>query len=177
MALRHAAALAAAFILCAGAPALAQNAPITNPPTVIVPPAALPDLLLTSPAIAATCNANKTVTINLKATFKNIGQSPAKFTASHTIAKSSYGYASGKANLADPAITPIQTYPTGPATIAPGASFTVQLSIGPLSRYKPMSSPGKYTATAIINPNKSIAETDHHNNGVGGYVNDPCFGK
>ncbi len=176
MALRHAAALAAAFILCTGEPALAQNAPITNPPTVIVP-SALPDLLLTSPQITATCNANKTVTINLKATFKNIGLSPAKFTASHMVAKSSYGYASGKANLADPAITPIQTYATGPATIAPGASYTVPLAIAYLSRYKPMSSPGQYTATAIINPNKSIAETDPHNNGVGGHVNDPCFGK
>lgn len=176
----------AALLIAAAAPAeaveLAQNAPInnapiTNAPNLVLPPDALPDLWLWSPLITATCNANKTVTINLKATFKNIGKSPAKFTAGQTIAKSSYGYESGKTNLADPAITPIQTFPVGPATIAPGASHTVHLSIGPLSRYKPMSKPGAYVASASINPNKSIAETNVHNNGIGGYVNDPCFGK
>ena len=183
MALRHAAALmlCAAFIQLAGAPALAQNAPINNAPITNVPniviPDALPDLWLWSPVITATCNANKTVTINLKATFKNIGKSPAKFAASHTYAEVYWRIFSGKDKLVDPTIQPLKPNKFGSLTIAPGASRTVQLTITPLSRYKPMSAPGQYNAGARINPNKSIPETNVHNNGVGGFVNDPCFGK
>jgi hypothetical protein len=183
MALRHALALT----LCAalpgtaaltGAPALAQNTPITNPPSVITPPAALlPDLFLPGPQITAVCNANKTVSITLKATFKNVGGGPATFNASQLVAGTSYGFGSGTVNLVNQDSKPVPNYIYGPLTIGPGASHTVYLSIGPLSRYKPLPTPGMYLATARINPNKSIAESNYNNNGSGKHIEDPCFGK
>ena len=171
-----------ALLIAAAAPAaaveLAQNAPITNPPKVITPPAALlPDLFLPSPQITAVCNADKMVMINIKATFKNVGGVAATFTATQIIANSSYGYGSGAVNLVNPGGKPVPYPIYGPATIAPGKSHTVNLSIGPLSRYKPLPSPGMYLAMAHINPNKAFAESNVHNNASGTHVEDPCFGK
>jgi hypothetical protein len=172
----------AALLIAAAAPAdaveLAQNAPITNPPSVITPPAAvMPDLWLWSPVITAECTAEKNVIITVTATFKNIGKGPAVFAAQHRVASSTYGYASGEAKLVDPGKKPFQSFATGPLTVAKGASHQVKLTIGPMSRYKAMSAPGQYIASAIINPNKSVPESNLNNNGVGGYVSDPCFGK
>ncbi len=97
--------------------------------------------------------------------------------AQHRVASSTYGYASGEAKLVDPGKKPFQSFATGPLTVAKGASHQVKLTIGPMSHYKAMSAPGQYIASAIINPNKSVPESNLNNNGVGGYVSDPCFGK
>lgn len=183
MAVRHAAAFAffAAFVQLGIAPAHAQNtpatnAPITTPPKLILP-APLPDLWLPSPKITAKCNANKTVTIDLTATFKNIGQGPAIFAAQHTVASATYGYGSGTVNLVNPDTRIVPPSTIGPVTVAPGASHTVHFSVGPLSRYKQLPSPGMYVAGVDVNPSKAIKETNLNNNGVSGLVEDPCFGK
>jgi hypothetical protein len=177
----------AALLVAAAAPAAAvelaqnspiNNAPITNAPELILPPAALlPDLVLSLPiTTTAVCNADKTVTITIKATFKNTGKAPVVFAAQHTVASSTYGYATGKTNLVDPTNNPPQPVVKGPLTVAAGASHQVTIVFSKMSRYKPMRTPGKYVASAFINPLDQVPESNPNNNGSGNYVNDPCFG-
>ena len=140
MALRHAAALAAAFILCAGAPALAQNAPINNAPITNVPnlviPDALPDLVVTKADATLTCVGGNQVIATIAMTIVNKGPKVSADMSKMLVAYEARWHAtSGGDALAGP-ITAIKPSGGIGKPLKPGQSYSNSMVIQGIPEYK-----------------------------------------
>ena len=177
MALRHAAALAAAFILCAGEPALAQNAPITNVPNVVLP-GALPDMAITNMQTTTTCTPKGTTTANIKVTLTNIGKSKADLSKIpwSIIVSAEWWPVTYELLAKTPPPTLVWPQAGGPAAFTPGQSWTTTLTIvGIPAMKKNVKIPGQHGVIVNVDPGNKLSESDEMNNHRQELFFDPCF--
>jgi len=178
MALRHALALT----LCAAlaAPALAQNAPITNPPSVITPPAALPDLVIVKHTFTLTCAPDKkTLIATYSATIVNKGPKANANLSNipfNQIALANWGNTIGPDFLETPPVPPLAP-PTasGPAVLKPGQTAAVSMTIKNIPHHKKNAySYAQYALWVRVDPNQGVPESNEENNLTREFFKDPC---
>jgi hypothetical protein len=167
MASHHAAALVilAALIRFAGAPAEAQNAPITATPNVISPPAAvLPDLWVTISQVKINCVLKtKSVTATIKVMLRNDNKVDADLTKHpwHHIVTARVAKVTAFHTQFDGNLNQIVTSPGAGPPILKGGSFapsTITLTNIPLSHYL------TYRFEIIVDPDNLVAESSEKNN-------------
>jgi len=177
MALRHAAALmlSAIFIPFADAPAHAQNAPITNTPNVITPPAALPDLVVTKADVSVTCADGHYITATIAATVMNKGKATADLTKIESELEASWWAAKGQDFLDGPSTQTIKPMANAPKPLKQGDSWNVSLVINQIPEYKKSAPKAwEYVFVVDIDIKNQMPETNEKNNSRGGYALDPC---
>jgi hypothetical protein len=167
MALRHAAALVAAFILCASEPALAQNAPITNTPKIITPPAALPDLAISKFQATPVCMPNGSTTVTIKVTLTNVGK--AKADLSHIpyqmIVSADWWPVTYDILAQKPPQDVIAAQASGPKSLAPGESWPATLTVSGIpAMKKKVNPPGAHGVMTTIDQGNKLSESDEFNN-------------
>ena len=173
MALRHVAALVlfAAFVQPAGVPALAQNAPITNAPItgtprLVLPPDALPDMAITFMQTTPICMPNGTTTANIKVTVTNIGKAKADLSKiPWSIIVSADWWAVTYELLAKAPPPLVWPQAGGPASFAPGQSWTTTLTIAGIPAMKKnVKIPGAHGVAVHLDPGNKLAESNEMNN-------------
>lgn len=171
--------------LACEAPAYGQSAQppqggnVTTTPNIIIPPDLLPDLVVSSASVKATCVNKKTVTAEIVATVKN--QSP-KGTADLTkvawqiILGAEWWSTSGPINLEPAASQTVKPLVGGPKMLAPGATWTGKLAIAGIPRFKKsIAKQGEYGFQVVADPGKNVGESNEKNNEKLIYAADPCF--
>ena len=177
----HAGLIAGSILFAAGVPAaLAQSTqppqgPITNVPGGLL---GQPDLIV-SEATTAVCAPNGTVTINIDAYIKNVGNAAADLSAIpwHIIVEATW---SGTPNeLVQPVKQTVKPQAgIKDKSIAAGATVKARLSIVGISPYqKIFAVPNRYIATVTVDPTNGVKESNEKNNTAQHFVDDPCFGK
>ena len=177
MALRHAAALAAALILCDGALALAQNAPITNVPVIIIP-AALPDLAVIAAQMNLACAADKkSLTATFAVTIQNKGPSVNADLSKITWHIIVDAIAEPTQDVfAEPSqLKPIRPSQGGPKILKPGETFKTNLTIHNVPHLK-KSAPAsaRYALVVRADPTQGVTESNEDNNIARQFFKDPC---
>jgi hypothetical protein len=180
MALRHAAALVlfAAFIHVAGAPAHSQSGTITNPPKIIVPAAALPDMAITNMQTTPVCTPKGTTTANIKVTVTNIGKATADLSKITWAIIVSADWWPVTYELLAKTPPPALVWPQagGPTAFTPGQSWTTTLTINGIPAMKKNAKvPGQHGVMAHVDPNNKLPESDEKNNSREFVFFDPCF--
>jgi hypothetical protein len=179
MALRHAAALmlCAASIQLAGAPAFAQNAPITNVPIIVIPDA-LPDLVVIAAQMNLACAADKkslTATFAVKIQNKGpkVNADLSKITwhiIVDAIAEPTQDV------FAEPSpLKPIRPAQGGPKILKPGEIFETNLTIKNVPHLK-KSAPAsaRYALVVRADPTQGVTESNEDNNIARKFFKDPC---
>jgi|RhiMetdeSRZDD1v2_1073273.scaffolds.fasta_scaffold233760_4 hypothetical protein len=163
-------------------PALAQSS--TLPPGgPITPPAAFPDLVVTSVKGSMVCTPQGTITATIEATLKNQGQVPADLsTIPFLIVLSGDWWAVSDNNAKYlekyPPPKTDKAYANGPTKLAANQSITRTMTIAGITKYKSIkgfTQPGLYVLQASADPNKMVVESNEKNNDTRVSVKDPCF--
>jgi hypothetical protein len=169
----------AALVPFAAAPARAQNAPITNPPNVITPPAALPDLAIAKATFTLTCAPDKkTLIASYSATVVNNGKANASLAniPFNQIALAKWSTTIGNNNLEKPPVPP-PAPPTasGPAVMKPGQTANVSMNIKNIPHYKKGTpSHAQYNLWVMADPTQGVPESNEQNNIANQFFKDPC---
>ena len=170
----HRTALAAFLIAAFCAPAaLAQNAPITNTPNLILPPDALPDLAVTKTDAILACVGGSKITATIVFTMVNMGKQVADMSAvSNAVEARWHGAGADKFDGPIQAINPSLAI----GKLAPGQSYSNTLVIYGIPEYK-KSWPKKgqfYKFEVWADPLKQLSESNEKNNAKGETEMDPC---
>lgn len=179
MASRHAAALVilAALIQLAGAPAGAQNAPVTTPPGGPITPVVLPDLAVIKIAAKVACVGGKTVTATIAATIKNqgtVGSADFSKVPLQVGIAAGWGATSGNLLLESLAQTANPQLAVAPP-VKPGESRSFTFVIAGIPKYKAgTTKPKQYVFVVTADPKKGIYESNENNNEKLTYAWDPC---
>jgi hypothetical protein len=177
---RMAIVLPAIVALLAGAPAdgrtveLAQNAPITAAPTVVLPPAAtLPDLQAIPLDIKLTC-VGKTVTATFTVPFRNLTKVDADLSRLPSRGLVTARVEPGKfGQVFDGSLDQVITSPGPTPTVLKGMTSTnVKVTLTNIPRYKVYIPIILFSVTA--DPDNLVKEAREDNNGFTKQMNTPC---
>ena len=177
MALRHAAAfvLSAILIQLAGAAAHAQNAPITTPPKIILPPDALPDLVVTKADVSVVCADGHYITATIATTVMNKGKGTAYLTNIENELEASWWAAKGQDFLDGSSKQTIKPLANATKPLKPGESWNTYLVINQIPEYKKNAPKSwEYVFVVDVDLANHMPESNEKNNSMGDYALDPC---
>lgn len=159
-------------------PSPGQEGPV-KPTQPVVPAGWLPDLVVTSVKVAATCEANGTVTATINAIVKNQSQ---KGTADlskipwQIVLAADWWSTSGPETLEQSAVKPVLPQMDGPMSLKPGQWIARTLTITGIPKHKPGAAGGTHLFgfKVTADPLKGVAEADEKNNEKLAFAPDPC---
>jgi hypothetical protein len=155
------------LIQLAGVPALAQSAPITTPPKIISPPAAvLPDLWAPVWDVTLTCVGTPSVTATFAVTIQNRDKIDADLTKHpyHHIVTARLEVGDTGALFAGDPGQVIVSPGAGPAVLKGGAIAKTKVTITNIPRYKKSTSYPFYRFSIIVDPDNLVHEANESNN-------------
>jgi len=162
-----------------GKPSPGQEGPVM-PTQPVIPTDWLPDLVITSVKVAATCEANGTVKATINVIVKNQGS---KRTADlskipwQIILAADWWPTGGPATVEQPAVKPVLPQAGGPMSLQPGQWVARTLTITGIPKHKPGAAGGdthQFGFKVTADPTKGVAEADEKNNEKSAFAPDPC---
>ena len=157
--------------------ALAQNAPITNAPGLIIPKDQLPDLVPVAATMNLACAADKkSLTATFTTTIQNKGKTSADLSMiTWHIIVDAIAEPTQDVFVEPSPLKPIHPAQGGPKILKPGATFKTNLTIHNVPHLK-KSAPAsaRYALVVRADPTQGVAEADENNNYATKFFKDPC---
>jgi hypothetical protein len=162
-----------------GKPSPSQEGPVM-PTQPVIPTEWLPDLVVTSVTVAATCEASGTVKATINAIVKN--QSPKGIADLskipwQIILAADWWPTGGPATVGQSAVKPVLPQAGGPMSLKPGQWVARTLTITGIPKHKPGAAGGgthQFGFKVTADPTKGVAEADEKNNEKSAFAPDPC---